>query len=77
MPLSEPHLQSILWLWVGHYNHGRPHMALGPGVLDPPPEVVPSAIPMTRLRIGERLGVRARSVLGGLHHEYRLAAALD
>jgi hypothetical protein len=24
----------------------------------------------TRHRIGERLAVRARSVLGGLHHEY-------
>jgi hypothetical protein len=28
---------------------------------------------MTRHRIGECLGVRARSVLGGLHHEYLLA----
>jgi hypothetical protein len=32
--------------------------------------VVPSATPPTRHRIGERLGVRARSVLGGLHHEH-------
>jgi hypothetical protein len=31
---------------------------------------------MTRHRIGERLGVRARSVLGGLRHEYRLVPAL-
>jgi hypothetical protein len=31
---------------------------------------------LTRHRIGERLGVRARSVLGGLHHEYLLAPAL-
>ena len=29
----------------------------------------------TRHRIGERLGVRARSLLGGLHHEYLLAPA--
>jgi hypothetical protein len=36
--------------------------------------VVPSATPLTRRRIGERLGVRAWSLLGGLHHE-RLAAA--
>jgi hypothetical protein len=35
--------------------------------------VVPSATPLTRDRIGDALGVRARSVLGGLHHEYRLA----
>jgi hypothetical protein len=38
--------------------------------------VVPSATPLTRQRIGERLGVRARLVLGGLHHEYLLAPAL-
>ena len=35
IPLSESHLRSILRSWVGHYNHGRPHMALGPGVPDP------------------------------------------
>jgi hypothetical protein len=39
--------------------------------------VVLSATPVTRHRIGERLGVRARSVLGSLHHEYQLAAALE
>jgi putative transposase len=76
IPLSESHLRSILRAWVGHYNRGRPHMALGPGVPDPPSEVVPSATPLTRHRIGERLGVHVRSVLGGLHHEYRLAPAL-
>jgi len=37
--------------------------------------VVPSATPLTRHRIGERLGVRAQSVLGGLHHEYLPAPA--
>jgi len=30
----------------------------------------------TRHRIGERFGVRARSVLGGLHHEFVLVPAL-
>jgi hypothetical protein len=44
-------------------------------LVDPAGLVVPSATPLTRHRIGERLGVRARSVLGGLHHEYRLAPA--
>ena len=34
--LSESHLRSILRAWVGHYNRGRPHMALGPGVPAPP-----------------------------------------
>ena len=37
--------------------------------------VVPSATPLARRRIGERLGVRAGSALGGLHHEHPPAPA--
>jgi hypothetical protein len=37
IPLSEAHLRSILKSWVEHYNRGRPHSSLGPGVPDPPP----------------------------------------
>jgi hypothetical protein len=37
--------------------------------------VVPSATPLTHHRIGERLGVRTGSVLGGVHHEYLRACA--
>lgn len=36
IPLSESHLRSILGFGIAHYNAGRPHMALGPGVADPP-----------------------------------------
>jgi transposase InsO family protein len=36
IPLSEAHLRAILKCWVTHYNSGRPHSALGPGVPDPP-----------------------------------------
>jgi putative transposase len=36
IPISEPHLRSILKIWASHYNKSRPHMALGPGVPDPP-----------------------------------------
>ena len=36
IPLSEVHLRSILKVWVEHYNRGRPHSRLGPGVPDPP-----------------------------------------
>ena len=32
LPMSEAHLRSILREWVTHYNGGRPHSALGPGV---------------------------------------------
>jgi len=37
IPLSVAHLRSTLKSWIRHYNAGRPHMALGPGVPDPPP----------------------------------------
>ena len=33
IPLSEGHLRSILQSWVEHYNRGRPHSSLGPGVI--------------------------------------------
>jgi transposase InsO family protein len=30
--LNERHLRSILTAWVTHYNRGRPHTSLGPGI---------------------------------------------
>jgi len=76
IPLSESHLRSILKSWVGHC-HGRPHMALGPSVPDPPSEVVrPATAQLSRHRIGERFVVRARSLVGGLHHEYLRVPAM-
>ena len=32
IPLSEGHLRKALASWMGHYNRGRPHSSLGPGV---------------------------------------------
>ena len=32
IPLTENHLRHFLHAWVRHYNEGRPHMALGPGI---------------------------------------------
>ena len=40
IPLSEAHLRLLLKSWIGHYNRGRAHMALGPGVPDPPTNIV-------------------------------------
>ncbi len=37
VPFSETHLRRPLKHWVPHYNRGRPHMALGPSLPDPPP----------------------------------------
>ena len=76
IPLSESHLRLILKEWVGHYNHGRPHMSLGPGVPDPPATRTLAFNQESRHRIGELLVVHVRSVLGGLHHEYSLAPSL-
>ena len=32
IPLNERHLQMTLRSWVTHYNQGRPHSSLGPGI---------------------------------------------
>ena len=73
IPLSEVHLRSILKLWVEHYNRGRPHSRLGPGVPDPPRAgaAVPKSKDRHRLAAGAL--VLVKSVLGGLHHEYSIA----
>jgi transposase InsO family protein len=75
IPLSERHLRSILKCWVEHYNRGRPHSSLGPAVPDPPQvlAVIPKSESRHRLAAGKF--VLAKSVLGGLHHEYLLATA--
>jgi transposase InsO family protein len=76
IPMSEGHLRSILKSWVEHYNRGRPHSSLGPGVPDPPDILATVRKAETRHRLGEGVAVLAESVLGGLHHEYSLTPAL-
>ena len=73
IPMSEAHLRSILREWVTHYNRGRPHSALAPGVPDPPtkPRRIPK--PESRHRLPAAALVLAKSVLGGLHREYSIA----
>jgi transposase InsO family protein len=68
IPLNERHLRRFLKEWVAHYNRGRPHSSLGPGIPD--------------LRSGHQQAkpcghhvpvdrhVVAKAILGGLHHEY-------
>lgn len=74
IPVSEAHLRRVLKSWIDHYNHSRPHMALGPGVPDPPPNLV---VPLSESRhgLGGFGSIRGKSVLGGLHHEYSFACA--
>jgi putative transposase len=70
IPMNERHLRGLLREWVTHYNRGRPHSSLGPGIPDPGSsyqQVEPCGhhIPMDHQ-------VVAKAILGGLHHEYRL-----
>jgi transposase InsO family protein len=76
IPVSESHLRLMLREWVTHYNEAHPHMALGPGVSDPPSAVVRPATQLSRHQIGGGLVLRVKSILGGLHHEYSLVPAL-
>jgi len=70
IPMSEAHFRSILREWVAHYNRGRPHSALGPGVPGPPAGSACISKAEPRCRWSPGALVRAKSVLGGLHHEY-------
>ena len=74
IPLSEAHLRQTLKSWVAHYNRGRPHSALGPGVPDPPAGLW-APLSKSRHRLGDFRSVHAKAILGGLHHEYSLARA--
>jgi transposase InsO family protein len=69
--LGRRHLQQVLSAYLAHYNGHRPHRALEQR---PPLAQLP---PPDECGVGEVIGVdgvRRRDVLGGLIHEYRLAA---
>ena len=69
IPLGEGHLRKVLVSWMAHYNRGRPHSSLGPGI----PELssnMPVRLQLHRHRFDRPTSVVARSVLNGLHHEY-------
>jgi putative transposase len=63
-------LQHLLAACVAHYNEHRPHRSLEqrPPCTDPPSDLQSNATVIDRDR------VRRRDLLGGLIHEYRLAA---
>jgi putative transposase len=71
IPLTATHLRRMLREWVAHYNEGRPHMSLGPGIPQPPASL-PVLLHTHRHRLPARRRVVARPILGGLHHDYRL-----
>jgi transposase InsO family protein len=71
IPITENHLRKVLKVWRVHYNCGRPHMAIGPGIPEPPAHL-PVCPGLDRHLIPIGLHVVSRPVLGGLHHEYGL-----
>ncbi len=73
IPLTEEHLRKTLRSWLAHYNRGRPHSSLGPG-LPHPPLNLPVHVQRQRHRFDRSSRVVARPVLNGLHHEYNLLA---
>ncbi|MFL6449439.1 MAG: integrase core domain-containing protein, partial [Bryobacteraceae bacterium] len=73
IPLSESHLKCTLREWVNHYNTGRPHQSLGPGIPDQVEPTSPAVQDSERISSNRR--VSSKSILGGLHHEYRWANA--
>jgi len=71
IPLTESHLRRIVHVWVLHYNAGRPHMSLGPGIPQPPASL-PVPLQAHRHQLPDALRVVAWPILGGLHHDYGL-----
>jgi transposase InsO family protein len=70
IPVGEKHLRRILAEWVTHYNQGRPHLSLGPGIPEPAAVFLPCE-GHDRHSFAQHCKVAARAVLGGLHHQYR------
>jgi putative transposase len=68
--LGRRHLETVLRVYVRHYNRGRPHRALD---LRPPDSS--GRTPVGADSTPQALQVNRRDLLGGLIHEYELAAA--
>jgi putative transposase len=65
------HLQHVLATYVQHHNEHRPHRALGQR---PPLSKLPPSDEQAISNVIDLDRVRRRDLLGGLIHEYRLAA---
>jgi len=73
-------LSPVLQAFRGSLNAGTPPSAdmlfKIMGVPDPPAAVRLASNQNSRHRLGERLVVGAKSLLGGLHHDYSLVAGV-
>ena len=65
--MNRRHLERVLRIFVGHYNSHRPHRSLN---LEPPE---PSTREVRTLPL-PTAAIERRDRLGGLIHEYNLAA---
>ncbi len=70
IPMNERHLRGLVGQFVTHYNRGRPHSSLGPGLPEPTQAKVPARPHRHKLPTGYR--GQSTPLLGGLHHEYCL-----
>ena len=66
--VNEHHLRRALTEYLQHYNAARPHRSLGQLIPAQAETQPPQTINLTEHRI------RRRQVLGGLNHEYYVAA---
>jgi putative transposase len=64
--LGRRHLHHVLVIYIRHYNEHRPHRALGQQAPASCDQRIADVIDLDR--------VRRRDLLGGLIHEYELAA---
>lgn len=67
--LSERHLQRIVTEYIAYFNQMRPHQGIGQRI--PEPEAAPFIGIIGTASAGRIIG---RSILAGLHHDYRRAA---
>ena len=65
--VNEHHLRRVLTEYLLHYNTARPHRSLGP-LAPAQADTRPPEINLAEYRI------RRKQVLGGLTHEYQIAA---
>ena len=72
IPMNERHLWRTLREWAEHYNSGRPHRALGPGI---PATGAVKTITARRHHIPAGYQVLTKPILLGRHHEYALEKA--
>ncbi len=71
IPFSEKHLRQVLREWMTHYNYGRPHASLGPGIPNPGPRP-PVSSTRHRHELPSDSRIKVKDILAGLHHEYSL-----